>query len=55
MGIGEIIPEGIKGEKSSCEGLWVSIPDGISEKESSDKLSILFPDLIEKFSLDLEF
>ena len=56
MGVGEIISERIKGEKYSCEGLWVSIPDGISEKESSGKtFSILLPDLIKKFSLDLEF
>ena len=56
MGVGEIISERIKGEKYSCEGLWVSIPDRISEKESSGKtFSILLPDLIKKFSLDLEF
>ena len=37
MGIGEIIPEGIKGGKFFCGELGVSIPDGISEKESSSK------------------
>ena len=33
MEIGEIIPEGIAWGKFSWGGLWVSIPDGIFEKE----------------------
>ena len=37
MGIREIIPEGITGEKTSCGGLVVSIPDGIFKKESVGK------------------
>ena len=56
MGIGIIIYEGITGGKSSCGGLGVSITDGIFEKEPSGRtFSILFTDLIEKFSSDLEF
>ena len=55
MGTGEIISEGITGGKLSCGGLGVSIPDGIFEKEYSGKtFSILFHDLIKKFSSDLE-
>ena len=56
IGIGEMIPEGITGGKLTCGGLGVSIPNGIFEKESLGKtFSILFHDLIEKFSSDLEF
>ena len=54
--IREIIPEEITGGNMSFGGLWVSIPDGIFKKEYLRKMfSILFPDLIEKFSSNLEF
>ena len=45
IGIGEVIPEGITGEKLSCGGLGVSIPDGISETGIFVKT---FPDFIPR-------
>ena len=51
MGIVEIIPELITGGKLPCMVIEVSILDGIFKNESLGKnISILFPDLIEKFS-----
>ena len=56
MGIDEVICEGITELNLSCEGMGVSIPDRILEKESLGKIIFdLFPELIEKFSSDLEF
>ena len=51
MVIGKVIPEGIAELNLSCEGMGVSIPEGILEKESSVKIIFdLFFELIEKFS-----
>ena len=51
MVIGKVIPEGIAELNLSCEGMGLSIPEGILEKESVGKIIFyLFPELIEKFS-----
>ena len=56
MVIGKVIPEGIIELKISCEGMGISIPEGILENEYSGKIIFgLLPELIKKFSLGLEF
>ena len=51
MVIGKLIPEGIVQLNLFCEGMGVSIPEGILEKESSVKIIFdLFSELIKKLS-----